>query len=99
VKEFVDACIKVTGADIKVEYGPRRTGDYAEVFSDPSKIKRELVSHILRIAWQPGSLPPRRYSIRTLCLNTGLFLDLGYFHCCGTPLRNGARSTPIWPRR
>ena len=56
MKEFVDACIKVTGADIKVEYGPRRTGDYAEVFSDPSKIKRELVSHILRIAWQPGSL-------------------------------------------
>eukprot|EP01043_Picozoa_sp_COSAG02_P047212 COSAG02_NODE_4501_length_5288_cov_7.650029_3_plen_172_part_00 len=43
VKEFVDACIKVTGANIKVEYGPRRPGDYAEVFSDPSKAKDELV--------------------------------------------------------
>lgn len=43
VKEFVDACIKVTGANIKVEYGSRRPGDYAEVFSDPSKAKQELV--------------------------------------------------------
>jgi hypothetical protein len=43
VKEFVDACIKVTGASITVEYGPRRPGDYAEVFSDPAKAKKELV--------------------------------------------------------
>lgn len=43
MKEFVDACMKVTGASIKVEYAPRRPGDYAEVFSDPAKAKKELV--------------------------------------------------------
>ncbi|XP_011004465.1 PREDICTED: UDP-arabinose 4-epimerase 1-like [Populus euphratica] len=42
VKEFVDACKKATGVDIKVEYLDRRPGDYAEVFSDPSKIQQEL---------------------------------------------------------
>ncbi|TYJ12806.1 hypothetical protein E1A91_A10G006000v1 [Gossypium mustelinum] len=42
VKEFVEACKKATGVDIKVEYLPRRPGDYAEVFSDPTKIRREL---------------------------------------------------------
>ncbi|KAK4254782.1 hypothetical protein QN277_010112 [Acacia crassicarpa] len=42
VKEFVDACKKVTGANIKVEYLPRRPGDYAEVCSDPRKIRFEL---------------------------------------------------------
>uniref|UniRef100_A0A6M2F4M9 NAD(P)-binding domain-containing protein n=1 Tax=Populus davidiana TaxID=266767 RepID=A0A6M2F4M9_9ROSI len=42
VKEFVKACKKATGVDIKVDYLPRRPGDYAEVFSDPSKINREL---------------------------------------------------------
>jgi UDP-arabinose 4-epimerase len=43
VREFVDACLKVTQANIKVvEQTERRPGDYAEVYSDPSKIKREL---------------------------------------------------------
>ncbi|KAJ6770778.1 UDP-ARABINOSE 4-EPIMERASE-RELATED [Salix purpurea] len=42
VKDFVKACKKATGVDIKVEYLPRRPGDYAEVYSDPSKINREL---------------------------------------------------------
>ncbi|XP_011040548.1 PREDICTED: UDP-arabinose 4-epimerase 1-like [Populus euphratica] len=42
VKEFVKACKKATGVDIKVEYLPRRPGDYAEVYSDPSKIYHEL---------------------------------------------------------
>ncbi|KAG6756761.1 hypothetical protein POTOM_040204 [Populus tomentosa] len=42
VKEFVKACKKATGVDIKVDYLPRRPGDYAEVFSDPSKINLEL---------------------------------------------------------
>ena len=37
MKEFVDA-----GANIKVEYLPRRPGDYAEVYSDPRKIRIEL---------------------------------------------------------
>ncbi|XP_004303936.1 PREDICTED: UDP-arabinose 4-epimerase 1-like [Fragaria vesca subsp. vesca] len=42
VKEFVEACKKATGADIKVEYLGRRPGDYAKVYSDPSKIRNEL---------------------------------------------------------
>ncbi|KAF8408720.1 hypothetical protein HHK36_004785 [Tetracentron sinense] len=42
VREFVDACKKATGVEIKVEYLSRRPGDYAEVYSDPSKIRREL---------------------------------------------------------
>ncbi|KAK6263598.1 NAD(P)-binding domain - like 10 [Theobroma cacao] len=42
VKEFVEACKKATGVDIKVDYLPRRPGDYAEVFSDPTKIRLEL---------------------------------------------------------
>lgn len=42
VKEFVKACKKATGVAIKVEYLERRPGDYAEVYSDPSKIRQEL---------------------------------------------------------
>lgn len=42
MKEFVDACKKATGVDIKVDLLPRRPGDYAEVYSDPSKINLEL---------------------------------------------------------
>ncbi|CAI5950030.1 unnamed protein product [Closterium sp. NIES-65] len=39
VREFVNACLNVTGAPIKVmEQKARRPGDYAEVYSDPSKI-------------------------------------------------------------
>ncbi|RWW57417.1 hypothetical protein BHE74_00035798, partial [Ensete ventricosum] len=60
VKEFVAACKKATGADIKVEYLSRRPGDYAEVYSDPSKINRELnwtahytdLEKSLSIAWR-----------------------------------------------
>ncbi|XP_040378916.1 probable UDP-arabinose 4-epimerase 2 isoform X1 [Oryza brachyantha] len=42
VKEFVEACKKATGANIKVDFLARRPGDYAEVYSDPSKIHDEL---------------------------------------------------------
>ncbi|KAJ6796296.1 putative UDP-arabinose 4-epimerase 3 [Iris pallida] len=60
VKEFVEACKKATGVKIKVEYLERRPGDYAEVYSDPSKINRELNWHAkytdlqesLRVAWR-----------------------------------------------
>ncbi|CDP16042.1 unnamed protein product [Coffea canephora] len=59
VKEFVEACKKATGVDIKVEYLARRPGDYAEVFSDPSKVNRELgwsakynLQDSLSIAWK-----------------------------------------------
>jgi UDP-arabinose 4-epimerase len=43
VREFVNACLKVTGARIKVrEQAVARPGDYAEVFADVSKIKNDL---------------------------------------------------------
>lgn len=59
VKEFVEACKIATGVNIKVEYLDRRPGDYAEVYSDPSKIRQELnwtaqytdLRESLRIAW------------------------------------------------
>ncbi|XP_031256469.1 UDP-arabinose 4-epimerase 1-like isoform X1 [Pistacia vera] len=60
VKEFVEACKKATGVDIKVEYLSRRPGDYAEVYSDPTKIRRELnwtarytdIQESLKVAWR-----------------------------------------------
>ncbi|MBA0778634.1 hypothetical protein Gotri_006481 [Gossypium trilobum] len=60
VKEFVEACKTATGVDIKVDYLPRRPGDYAEVFSDPTKIRRELnwtaqhtdLEESLKTAWR-----------------------------------------------
>ncbi|MBA0694360.1 hypothetical protein Goari_004668 [Gossypium aridum] len=60
VKEFVEACKKATGVEIKVDYLARRPGDYAEVFSDPTKIRRELnwtaqftdLQESLQIAWR-----------------------------------------------
>lgn len=60
VKEFVEACKKATGVDIKVNFLPRRPGDYAEVYSDPTKINRELnwtarytdLQESLGIAWR-----------------------------------------------
>ncbi|CAN1226331.1 UDP-arabinose 4-epimerase 1 [Linum grandiflorum] len=60
VKEFVEACKKATGVDIKVDYLPRRPGDYAEVYSDPSKILAELnwtaqytdLQESLKTAWK-----------------------------------------------
>ncbi|KAI3457657.1 hypothetical protein Pfo_014320 [Paulownia fortunei] len=60
VKEFVEACKKATGVNIKVDYLSRRPGDYAEVYSDPSKIWNELnwkakytnLEESLAIAWR-----------------------------------------------
>lgn len=42
MKEFVEACKAVTGVNISVDYLGPRPGDYAKVYSDPSKIRREL---------------------------------------------------------
>ncbi|XP_008378354.3 probable UDP-arabinose 4-epimerase 2 isoform X1 [Malus domestica] len=59
VKEFVEACKKATGVDIKVDYLDRRPGDYAKVYSDPSKVRQELnwtahytLQESLQIAWR-----------------------------------------------
>jgi UDP-glucose 4-epimerase len=42
VKEVIDAAGRVVGRKIPVEYGPRRPGDPAVLYSDPGKIRREL---------------------------------------------------------
>ncbi|GLU17484.1 hypothetical protein SLE2022_338500 [Rubroshorea leprosula] len=60
VKEFVEACKMATGMNIKVEYLPRRPGDYAEVYSDPTKIRLDLnwtakytnLQESLQVAWR-----------------------------------------------
>lgn len=69
VKEFVKACKKATGAAIKVNFLPRRPGDYAEVYSDPSKIRNELnwtarhtnLEESLRMAWRWQKAHPSGY--------------------------------------
>jgi UDP-arabinose 4-epimerase len=69
VKEFVDACKKATGTDIKVDYLDRRPGDYAEVYSDPTKINNELnwtaqytdLKESLSIAWRWQKSHPHGY--------------------------------------
>ncbi|XP_059288153.1 UDP-arabinose 4-epimerase 1-like [Lycium ferocissimum] len=60
VKEFVEACKAATGVPIKVDFLPRRPGDYAEVFSDPTKARLELnwtakhtdLQESLQVAWR-----------------------------------------------
>lgn len=60
MKEFVEACKKATGKKIRVEYLSRRPGDYALVFSDPTKIQKDLnwtakytsLEQSLRTAWR-----------------------------------------------
>ncbi|KXZ47499.1 hypothetical protein GPECTOR_35g937 [Gonium pectorale] len=70
VKQFVEACRAVTGVDIKVVYqAEARPGDYAAVWSDVSKINRELgwranytnVEEGLRHAWQWRLQHPEGY--------------------------------------
>lgn len=56
----MEACKKATGVNIKVDYLERRPGDYAEVYSNPSKINHELnwtarytdLQESLQIAWR-----------------------------------------------
>lgn len=69
MKEFVEACKRATGANIKVEYLERRPGDYAEVYSDPTKIHNELnwtaqytdLEESLSIAWRWQKSHPNGY--------------------------------------
>ncbi|KAG8046407.1 hypothetical protein GUJ93_ZPchr0008g12186 [Zizania palustris] len=69
VKEFVDACKKATGVNIKIDYLSRRPGDYAEVYSDPTKINTELnwtaqytdLKKSLSVAWRWQKSHPHGY--------------------------------------
>ncbi|CAA7014250.1 unnamed protein product [Microthlaspi erraticum] len=71
VKEFVEACKKATGVEIKIDYLPRRAGDYAEVYSDPSKIREELnwtakhtnLKESLETAWRWQKLHRNGYGL------------------------------------
>ncbi|KAL0693430.1 hypothetical protein Bca4012_060610 [Brassica carinata] len=70
VKEFVEACKKATGVEIKVDFFPRRPGDYAEVYSDPTKILRDLnwtaqytnLQDSLQVAWRWQKIHPHGYA-------------------------------------
>jgi UDP-arabinose 4-epimerase len=70
VKEFVEACKAATGVDIIVKYLDRRPGDYAEVYSDPSKIQKELnwvathtdLKDSLAVAWKWHTLHRNGYN-------------------------------------
>ncbi|KAG2496594.1 hypothetical protein HYH03_005416 [Edaphochlamys debaryana] len=71
VKQFVDACVRVTGRPIKVVYQEEaRPGDYAAVWSDVSKIQRDLgwqanytdVEEGLRHAWEWRRLHEHGYA-------------------------------------
>lgn len=42
MKEFVEVCKKVIGVEIKIDYLFRCLGDYVEVYSDFSKIRKEF---------------------------------------------------------
>lgn len=71
MKEFVDACKKATGVNIKVDFLPRRPGDYAEVYSDPAKIRRELnwtaqhtdLQKSIQVAWKWQKSRPDGYGV------------------------------------
>lgn len=71
VKEFVEACKYATGVNVTVTILDRRPGDYAEVYSNPSKIRRELnwtAQHLdlresLSDAWRWRRRHPDGYSV------------------------------------
>lgn len=71
MKEFVEACKFATGVNVTVTILDRRPGDYAEVYSDPSKIRRELnwvAQHLdlkssLSDAWRWRKQHPNGYSV------------------------------------
>ncbi|XP_057851050.1 probable UDP-arabinose 4-epimerase 2 isoform X3 [Cryptomeria japonica] len=70
VKEFVEACKKATGVNITVVSLERRPGDYAEVYSNPSKIQSELnwsaqytdLTETLTVAWRWRKSHPNGYA-------------------------------------
>ncbi|XP_024368851.1 probable UDP-arabinose 4-epimerase 2 [Physcomitrium patens] len=70
VKQFVEACKAATGVNVTVKYMDRRPGDYAEVYSDPTKIKNELnwtarhtdLTKTLRVAWKWRKAHPKGYT-------------------------------------
>jgi UDP-glucose 4-epimerase len=70
VQEIVNAARAVVGCPFDVELGPRRAGDPPILFSDPSKIQRELgwkarrtdLAQTIATVWRWLSVHPQRYS-------------------------------------
>ncbi|MFC1950984.1 UDP-glucose 4-epimerase GalE [Chloroflexota bacterium] len=70
VKQIVDAARKVTGLDIVVQEGPRRSGDPAILIADSGLIRRELgwqpkhpdLEDIITSAWKWHQSHPNGYS-------------------------------------
>lgn len=69
VKEMIDAAQRVTGMEIAVEFGARRTGDPAVLFANADKIRRELgwsprytdIDAIVATAWKWFKSHPNGY--------------------------------------
>ena len=70
VQQVIDAAKSITGKDIKVEIGPRRSGDPAILIASSDKIKRELgwqprynsLNDIIATAWDWHRSHPNGYS-------------------------------------
>lgn len=69
VNEVINAAKQVTGIDFKVEYGPRRPGDPAQLYANADKIHRELgwsanytdINKIVATAWNWMKNHPNGY--------------------------------------
>lgn len=69
VKEVVESARRITGVEIPVQYGSRRSGDPAILFADASKIHRELgwsaryrdIDTIVQTAWNWLQKHPEGY--------------------------------------
>ena len=69
VREVIDSARRVTGREIRVQYGARRPGDPAVLYADASKIRRELgwqpkyteLDAIVASAWRWHSAHPHGY--------------------------------------
>ena len=70
VREVIESAKRVTGVDFAVEYGPRRAGDPALLFSNADKIRRELgwspryteIDPIVATAWRWFQSHPSGYA-------------------------------------
>jgi UDP-glucose 4-epimerase len=70
VQQVIDAARSITGREIKVEIGPRRSGDPAILIASSDKIKRELgwqprynsLNDIIATAWDWHRSHPNGYS-------------------------------------
>jgi len=69
VNEVIRSAGRVTGRKVPVQYGPRRPGDPAQLFADPSKIRQELgwsaryteIDEIVATAWRWIEKHPQGY--------------------------------------